>query len=218
MKKDTGGEILTSNGRGTYEGCEYELWKYDAAKAKMILGKDGSFSCDWDSSDKNNVLFRRGKKFGSDRYHGEIGNIVIDYKASYSPSKDGVSYMCVYGWTQDPLYEYYIIDNWGRTNKPPGWWANAINKGSIKVDGGTYDIFVSTRTNMPSIEGAKTFDQYWSVRASRRKSGRISVSEHFKKWESLGMPLGKVYEVAFTIEGFNSTGKANVKKNLLSII
>ncbi|QXG62908.1 glycoside hydrolase family 11 protein, partial [Bacillus spizizenii] len=44
--------------------------------------------------------------------------------------------------------------------------------------------------------GIATFKQYWSVRQTKRTSGTVSVSEHFKKWESLGMPMGKMYETA----------------------
>ncbi len=56
------------------------------------------------------------------------------------------------------------------------------------------------RINQPSIIGIATFKQYWSVRQTKRTSGTVSVSEHFKKWESLGMPMGKMYETALTVE------------------
>ncbi|TLF60022.1 glycoside hydrolase family 11 protein, partial [Bacillus spizizenii] len=58
---------------------------------------------------------------------------------------------------------------------------------------------------------------YWSVRQTKRTSGTVSVSEHFKKWESLGMPMGKMYETALTVEGYQSNGSANVSTNVLTI-
>jgi len=71
-------------------------------------------------------------------------------------------------------------------------------------------VYVTTRVNQPSIDGTATFQQYWSVRTSKRTSGTISVSEHFRQWERMGMQMGKMYEVALTVEGYQSSGSANV--------
>lgn len=43
------------------------------------------------------------------------------------------------------------------------------------------------------------------------------MTEHLKKWESLGMPMGKLYEVALNVEGYQSSGYADVYKNNLTI-
>jgi len=190
----------------------------------MTLGNKGDFACNWESLGNNsNVLFRRGRKFGSTQTFDKIGSISLNYNASYSPSDTGVSYFCVYGWTQNPLIEYYIIDNWGGAPfqdpaRPPGPWESDLAlMGEIIIDDGVYDIWKSVRNNMPSIEGVKTFSQYWSVRKLKRTSGIISVSEHFKKWEEVGMSLGCLYEVALTVEGYQNTGSAEVTENTLII-
>ncbi|QJC52081.1 1,4-beta-xylanase [Paenibacillus albicereus] len=197
---------ITSNQTGTQDGYDYELWK-DSGTTSMTLNSGGTFSAQW--SGINNALFRKGKKFDSTKTHGQIGTISINYNATFNPG--GNSYLCVYGWTKDPLVEYYIVDNWG-TYRPTGTF-----KGTISVDGGTYDIYETTRVNQPSIIGTATFKQYWSVRQAKRSGGTISVSEHFKKWESLGMTMGKMYEVALTVEGYQSSGSANVTSHTLSI-
>ena len=198
---------ITSNSIGTHEGYDYEFWK-DSGNGSMTLNSGGTFSADW--SNINNILFRKGKKFNETQTHQQIGNISINYGANYQPN--GNSYLTVYGWAVDPLVEYYIVDSWGSW-RPPG----GTSKGTINVDGGTYDIYETTRVNQPSIKGTATFKQYWSVRTSKRTSGTISVSEHFKAWESRGMPMGKMYEVALTVEGYQSSGSANVYSNTLSI-
>jgi endo-1,4-beta-xylanase len=153
----------------------------------------GTFTCKWISETSNgNFLARSGKKWtASNQTHTQIGDISIKYDAEYNPSGNGVSYLCVYGWmrnnTSNPslLIEYYIVDNWGMYNRPVGSWDNPVNKGTLSVDGGTYDIYVVQKRGQPSINGQRDFMQYWSVRKTRRNSGTISVSEHFKKWESI---------------------------------
>ena len=105
--------------------------------------------------------------------------------------------------------DLYIIESYG-TWKPPG--SNNV-KGYVNADGGTYEIYETTRYNAPSIEGDyTTFQQYWSVRTQKRTSGTISVHEHFKQWEAKGMRMGRLYEVSMVVEGYQSSGQANMTK------
>ncbi|MDP4088305.1 MAG: glycoside hydrolase family 11 protein [Bacillota bacterium] len=200
-------KIITTNQTGIQDGYNYELWK-DNGTTSMTLNSGGAFSCSW--SNMNNALFRKGKKFDETQTYQQLGNISLNYAANYKPN--GNSYLAVYGWTSNPLVEFYIVDSWGSW-RPPG----AVPKGTITVDGGTYDIYETTRTDQPSIKGNATFEQYWSVRQEKRTSGTISISEHFKKWESMGMKMGKMYEVSLVVEGYQSSGTADVTSNTLTI-
>jgi len=120
--------------------------------------------------------------------------------------------LCVYGWTTDPLVEFYVIDSWG------SWHPTGDDFiGRIKVDGGTYDVYVTMRVEEASIRGTQTFPQFWSVRTDKRTEGKISVSEHFRIWEDMGMELGNMFEIAFCVEGINSSGEASVYRHLLTI-
>ena len=198
--------VLTETNFGKEGDFSYSLWK-DYGNTSMTLKGDGLFECSWDNI--GNALFRKGINFDSTKTYQEIGDIYVDYGVDYQP--DGNSYLCIYGWSRDPLIEYYIVESWGSW-RPPG----AESKGKINVDGGSYDVYETTRINQPSIDGTATFKQYWSVRTSKRTSGNISVTEHFKAWEKLGMSLGKLYETALTVEGYQSRGKADVYKNIIS--
>lgn len=198
---------IYNNETGTHGGYDYELWK-DYGTTSMELGSGGTFSCSW--SNIGNALFRKGKKFNSTQTYQQLGNISVDYGCQYNPSAN--SYLYIYGWTKSPLVEYYIVESWG-TWRPPG----STSKGTITVDGGTYDVYETTRYNQPSIEGNTTFQQYWSVRTSKKTSGTISVSNHFSQWESRGMRMGKMYEIALTVEGYQSSGNANVYQNDIKI-
>ena len=192
---------ITSNQTGTHGGYNYELWK-DSGNTTMVLKDGGAFSCSWNNI--NNALFRKGKKYNETQTHQQIGNITMTYACDYRPN--GNSYLAVYGWTVDPLVEYYIVEAWENW-RPPG----ATSKGTVTIDGGVYDIYKTTRYDAPSIKGDRTtFDQYWSVRREKKTSGTISVTQHFNKWESMGMKMGKMYEVSLVVEGYQSSGSADV--------
>jgi len=223
-ESDNKGKAITSNSLGKKGNYDYEFWTDSEAKGEMTPGENGTFSCSWESTvaGKGNFLARSGKKFDSTKLHSAVGNISVNYNAEkYIPAGNGISYLCIYGWARAgngaPLVEYYIVDSWGINNRPPGSWTGAVSKGTVTIDGETYDIYQTTRTNMPSIEGTKTFQQYWSVNKKRRKSGTISVSEHFKAWEKTGMKLGNLYETALCVEGYNSSGSAEITENTLLI-
>ncbi len=194
--------VLYNNATGTEGAYNYELWK-DYGDTSMTLKGNGLFECWWENI--GNALFRKGIKWDCTKTYSQLGNITVNYGVDYQPN--GNSYLCVYGWCRNPLVEYYIVDSWG-TWRPPG----ATSKGTITVDGGTYDVYETTRVNQPSIDGNTTFQQYWSVRTSKRTSGTISVSEHFKAWERMGMEMGLMYEAALTVEGYQSSGWADVYK------
>jgi endo-1,4-beta-xylanase len=135
-------------------------------------------------------------------------NQIVTYEADYQPN--GNSYLCVYGWTKGPLVEYYIVDSWGSW-RPPG---GEGHMGTVSSDGGTYDIYRTQRVNQPSIEGNTTFYQFWSVRTAKRTSGTITVANHFNAWASNGMNMGSLYEVSMTVEGYQSSGTADVRMSI----
>lgn len=208
----TGPVIITKNTNSSYDGFDFELWsQISSDEASMTLTGGGTFECNWNGE---NILFRTGKKLDSIKTYEEYGNITIDFGAEHNITSGDASYLCIYGWTDDPMIEFYVVENYGNY-KPPG---EKGYKGTFEVDGGTYEVYVDTRIEQPSIHGIKTFEQYFSVRVDKRTEGTISLSEHFKAWKAMGLDVsGKMYEVALCVEGYRTSGNAKVYNNVLTI-
>lgn len=192
---------------GIKDDFRYELWNQNSKGiACMTIGNGALFSGEW--KDIDNYLARRGLNYNQTKEHQKIGEFYATYNCDYNPkTESGNSYLSIYGWTVEPLSEYYIIEDW--RNWIPSMSDGATLKGTISVNGGIYDIYENTRVNQPSIVGNTTFPQYFSIRKDTRNSGTINISEHFNKWESLGMKMGKMHEVSFVVEGYKSNGSFN---------
>jgi len=174
----------------------------------------------------------------------DYGNISIDFAATWS-SSDNVKMLGVYGWafykqgsipTKDENgsnktftneIEYYIIQDRGSYNAALGGDTKSTLKGTATIDGIEYEFRVCDRLGKNALSGSSVnFKQYFSVpknTSSHRTSGKISVSEHFKKWAEFGMKMdGPLYEVALKVESYtgqnsSAKGSATITKNLLTI-
>lgn len=191
-------EYCNNHQTGTHGGYYFTHWSDGGGTACMTMGADGNYSYYW--SNTGNFVGGKGWSTGA-------SNRVIGYNAGdYSPS--GNSYLTLYGWSTNPLVEYYVVDSWGSWRPPGGQSA-----GTVHTDGGTYDLYRTQRVNMPSIEGDTTFYQYWSVRTSKRPQGQnneITFQNHVNAWANQGWHLGAHNYQVMATEGYQSSGSSNV--------
>lgn len=196
-------QTITSNQQGTHDGYFFSFWK-DSGDASFGLREGGRYTSQWSNS-TNNWVGGKGWNPG--------GRRVVNYSGSYNVDNSQNSYLALYGWTRNPLVEYYIIESYGSYN-PSSCTTGRQTYGTFQSDGGTYEIVRCQRVQQPSIDGTQTFYQYFSVRTPKKGfgeiNGTITVGNHFDAWASAGLNLGDHDYMVLATEGYQSTGSSDI--------
>jgi len=219
-EKLEGGITFTGNSGGNRplpgSPYGYEIWAAGGNNNLLTWygadqGGGAAFRAEWNYP--NDFLGRIGFFWNERKPYTEYKNLYCDFNYTRSPNgtAGSYSYLGIYGWSRDPMIEWYIVDDWFGNGimGPSNVGGGASKKGEFTVDGATYFIYQATRpAGSGNIEGSNSaFLQYFSIRQTRRQCGTISITEHFREWERIGMKLGtNMYEAKFLVEAAGGAG------------
>lgn len=175
------------------------FWTDTEASVKYKNLAEGAYSVTWNGT--GNFVGGKGWNPGST-------SKVVNWTGSFEPN--GYAYLTVYGWTTNPLIEYYIIENYHPDHEPAAPPEGEVVT-NLTSDGSDYSVRTKMRINKPSIEGTATFRQIFSVRQNKRSEGIVTVGNHFAAWKEAGLKTGTHNYMVMATEGNNSSGKANIE-------
>jgi endo-1,4-beta-xylanase len=188
---------ICSNQTGTNGGMYYQMY-LSTGSACITLNSANSYSTTWSGIGD----FVAGVGWNP-------GNSTTKSFTSSLSASGGTSLISLYGWSTNPLVEYYVMENYAGSPPTAGTFM-----GTVTSDGGTYDIYEHQQVNQPSIQGTATFEQYLAIRTSPTSSGTITTQNFFNAWASHGMNLGTLnYQIMATESFGGGSGSSSVTVN-----
>jgi endo-1,4-beta-xylanase len=189
---------ICSSQTGTNGGYYYQMWTAGTGSACITLNSGNSYSSTW--SGVGDFVAGVGWNPGS--------KSTVNFTSSLNAS-GGTTLVSLYGWSTNPLVEYYVEENYSGSPNTAGTYM-----GQVTSDGGTYNIYEHQQVNQPSIQGTATFEQYLAIRTSPTSSGTITMQNFVNAWASHGMNLGTLnYEILATEAWGGGSGNSSVTVN-----
>lgn len=187
-----GGETAT-DATGTNNGYFWSLYREGGSGSITFPNGGGNFQITY--SNVNDIVGGKGWNPGSAR---NVGYNVGYLSGSYN-------FVGVYGWTRNPLIEYYVAEK--------GSVTGGTSFGNVSSDGHNYSCYKQQRVNAPSIEGTRTFWQYkdtWGG-APTGSNMNVTMANHINNWRSRGgQGFGSYDYMIFAIEAWgNKSGTIN---------
>ncbi len=192
-----------SNTQGTAAGQSWSLWSNSVSSSACITTfSTAAFSASWNNN--NDFLARTGVSLS--KTYDQYTSIVAQFSETKTGSGGGFSYIGIYGWSNNPCVEFYILDDsFGTFPFNP---YNSTQKGTATIDGDTYKFYQNSTTGTGGNRcgNVTSWNQFWSVRQTRRTCGTMTISDHFKGWAAASMPLGSLLEASLLVETGGSSG------------
>ncbi|HJP77698.1 MAG TPA: glycoside hydrolase family 11 protein, partial [Pseudonocardiaceae bacterium] len=112
---------ICSNRTGTNSGYYYQMWTAGSGSACITLNSGNSYSTRW--SGIGDFVAGVGWNPGSNR--------TVNFSGSLNAS-GGTALVSLYGWSTNPLVEYYVMENYHGSPPTAGTYMGQVNS-----DGGT---------------------------------------------------------------------------------
>jgi hypothetical protein len=81
------------------------------------FGQGAAFKANWNNS--GDFLARVGLQWNETKAYDPYGTIEADNAFKKTGSAGGFSFVGIYGWSNIPLVEYYIVEDWFGGSPPP---------------------------------------------------------------------------------------------------
>ncbi|KAL2759894.1 glycoside hydrolase family 11 protein [Sodiomyces alcalophilus JCM 7366] len=187
---------------GTHDGYFYQWWN-DAWSSntphldvELHLNPGGGLSAVWNQD----MTFYFGKGWGE----GQSNRREFEYTAHLNVTS-GLAFVGVYGWTRDPMIEYFIVED---TNVEFGDWMPLITE--VTTSFGVYQMY-REHIIRPGL-GQPIIHKYYAVRKTKRSGGTINTGEIFDAWSAVGMNLSQHSFMILSVEGwYISRGSAELE-------
>jgi endo-1,4-beta-xylanase len=185
-----------SDNTGTFDGSYFTMY-VSGGSACMTLNSGSSYSTTWSGI---------GDFVGGIGFNPGSTSQSLSFNGSMSDS-GGTALMSLYGWSTNPLVEYYVEEDYVGSPNAAGTF-----EGTVTSNGGTYNIYEHQQVNQPCITGNScTFEQYLAIRTSPVTSGTITFQNFVNAWASHGMDLGTMNYQVLATEAYNGgSGSSSV--------
>ena len=194
------GHALNGNATVAVTGTPWtcEQWCDEGTSYSFTWWQNGTFKAVWNNCGE--YVARSGF-----RYSPSVDHKTRKFSADYNYIKTGsagLSFIGAYGWTTNPITEWYIVDDWYSI---PDNYFHGKEIGTLVADGEKYTIYIVLKENAPSAYGTTTFIQIFSWRDTNRQKGHINLNKHFDKFAELlhgqteSVPVSSVTSKNFTV-------------------
>jgi len=200
----SGGTMHTGSTQGMAGSLSSSIWM-NGSGGSITTYSTPAFSASW-GPNSGDFLARIGLSWGnSGKAVSALGTVKADFAETKTGSAGGYSYVGIYGWSVNPCVEWYIVDD-SYNSLPFNPGGSMV--GTVNLDGGMYNIIQrsTTGTGGNRCGNVTSWNQFYSVRTSKRSCGTISISDHFAAWAAKNLTLGSVLEASILIEAGGGTG------------